>query len=80
MDEKLARHVVRIAFNAAARLNDLLPLMQPHVTDDEFKTYRTLICSIAARIHLELLNKIFTDFPQLETEMKESIEKYGELI
>lgn len=80
MDKELARYVARTAFQSAAELNDLIPFLKEFCGEDDFVTYEKAIASASAGIGIEILKRVFSEFPDLETEFEDKIKKYGKLI
>jgi hypothetical protein len=81
MDEKLARHVGRVAFEASARLGELVPLLKEHCSDrDEYIVITRAIAAAITAIDLEILNLLFKNFPELKHEFDESIKTYRRIL
>ena len=80
MDADLARHVVRVAFQSARELEALLIPLKTHCSTDEYATYSRAIATAIASIHLEIVNRVTSSYPALESEIETKIEKYGRYI
>lgn len=80
MDTDLARHVVRAAFRSARELELLLIPLKAHCSADEYTKYSKAIGTAIASIHLEIVNRITSDQPGLESEIETRIEKYGRYV
>ena len=80
MEKELASHVVRAAFRSATRLEELLPLLKDHCSEEEGKKYRTAIASAIAHIHRELTDKVFSAHPLLREEIESIVNKYGRIL
>lgn len=80
MNRKLAQHIVRVAFRSSAELGNLIPLLKEHCKPDEYEKLCRPIASASATISLNILNLVFTDFPDLELELDEEIKVYGKML
>jgi hypothetical protein len=80
MDKELARHIVRTTFRSSAGLEGLLPLLRHHCGEEEARIYEVAIASAIADIHRELTTRVFSMFPELETEVERGIQKYGRVL
>jgi len=80
MDRNLARHIVWVAFREMGNLTDALPLAKAHESSQDLETYFKPAASIAGDIILGIIDPLTKRFPDIDTEMHEIIEKYGELI
>ena len=80
MDINLARHVIQSAFRSGRELEGLLAVLKEHCKPDEYQTYAKAIATSIASIQLEIVNRITSSFPELETELEASIAKYGRYV
>lgn len=80
MDKEVAEYVVRVAFGSESSLNDLIPLLKEHCSDEEYKKFSKRIASVSARISLEILDLVYDEFPEIRRELDEKVRKYGRLI
>lgn len=80
MDRNLARHIVWVAFREMGHLTDALPLAKAHESSHDLKTYFRPAASIAGDIIADIISPLTKRFPDIDTEMREIVEKYGELI
>ncbi len=77
MDINLGRHVIQSAFRSGRELEGLLTLLKEHCKGDEYQTYAKAIATAIAAIHVEIVNRVTSTYPELETELESSIRKYG---
>lgn len=77
MDIDVARHIVRSAFRSGRELESLLNMLKAHCKPDEYNAYAKAIGTAVASIHTEVINRIATDFPQLESEIEAHIDEHG---
>jgi hypothetical protein len=80
MDKELATHIAMIAFKVQAPLEELLPLLKTHCTEEEYKLYLKSIARVMHTINVELTNRSFSAYPEIKTEFEQKIEKYGRII
>lgn len=80
MDRELAKHVLTVCFHSLALLQDLLPVLKKHCSESEYSELMKGISSVSGHMSMDLLNTIFTKFPDLENEVEEKIQKYGKFI
>jgi len=80
MDRNLARHIVWVAFREMCHLTDALPLAKAHESSQDVEAYFKPAGSIAGDIIQHIIDPLTKRFPDIDTEMHEIVEKYGELI
>jgi hypothetical protein len=80
MEKELAKHVVTVGFHSLSLLEGLIPLLKEHCSDEEYQEYVKSIATVAADMSTEIFNKIFRQYPDLEKEVEQTINKYGKFI
>lgn len=80
MDHKLARHIAWVAFREMSHLTNSMPLAKAHESSQDYETYFKPAASIAGDIIADIISPLTKRFPDIDTEMHEIVEKYGELI
>ena len=80
MDTDLARHTIRIAFQASRDLEDLMHLLKEQLGAEEYKDYALGIATAIAGIGDALTNKALVRYPELKYEIDEKLAKYGRYI
>lgn len=80
MDRKLARHFASVVFKCESQLVDIVPLLKQHCDEEEYKMYGKAIASIAATINLDLLNLIYKNYPEVQKDIEDTLDKYSILI
>ena len=80
MNPDLSRHVAHVAFRASANLNDLLPIIREHATEEEYQSFLAAISAISGDIAFKLLKRLYDEHPDIEREIDDRIAKYGILI
>lgn len=77
MDRELAKIVAITAFRSSADINNLIPLLKEHCSADEYRLFGLAIAASSAEISQQILYKIFSMHPDLESEFDNKIKKYG---
>jgi hypothetical protein len=77
MDIEMARTVARAAFRSTRELGALMPLLKEKLPAGEYALYSKAIASAIANIQLDIVNKLTTEHPGLESEIEGSIKKAG---
>jgi len=77
MDKELARHVVVTAIRASTQLGELIPLLRKHCTAPEANVYVSAIAAAVGTLGLEVHNRIFAAYPELEPQIAREMKKYG---
>jgi hypothetical protein len=80
MKPDLARHLAHVAYRASANLNDLLPLLREHATEEDYNKFRVAISGISGDIAFKILQSIYDVHPEIEAEIDQRISTYGVLI
>jgi hypothetical protein len=77
MEKDLAKIVALTAFRSSADLNNLIPLLKEHCSEDECRTFGIAIATASSAIGQEILQKIFALYPEISMEFDKQIGKYG---
>lgn len=80
MDKNLARHAIMTTFHSLSLLQDLIPMLKEHCSEDESDAYTKAIASVVGHATVELLNPIFLEHPEMEEEVESKINRYGKFI
>jgi hypothetical protein len=77
MDKELARHVVITAIRASTQLGELIPLLRRHCTAREAHIYVRAIAGAVGTLGLQIHNRVFAAYPELEQHIAREMRKYG---
>jgi hypothetical protein len=77
MNKEVARFLANTAFRSSANLADLVSFMKEHCSVEEQKIYSIAIATAMTSIQMEVLGKLYKEFPEIEEEFQRQIEKYG---
>ncbi len=77
MDIDLARHFIRSMMKASTEMTSLIPVLKENCSEDEYEYYGKTLAKISASISLDVINDIFSKFPELKEEVDEQITKYS---
>jgi hypothetical protein len=77
MDKDLARHMAHIALASASRLTIAAVAVGKHCSSDEIATYTQAIANVTACVEREILDKVYTAYPELRGEIQTRIAKFG---
>jgi len=80
MDKLIAKHIAVTAFQASADLGNLVPFLKIHSSQEEYERYAKAIAAASSEIFLNIMKKVFQDFPELEEEFDKSIKIYGKIL
>jgi len=80
MDRELARHVLAVGFHSLSLLESLIPILKEHCGENEYNEYAKSIATVSAEMTTAVFNKVFHEHPDLETEVEEKIQKFGQFI
>lgn len=78
MDRDLARHVVAVGFHSLSLLESLIPILKEHCDQDEYAEYLRSIGAVSAEMSTEIFDKIFQEYPDLQSEVESKIKQYGQ--
>lgn len=73
MDRDTARALVVTAIKSSSALTNLLPILKEKCPPSEYEELRTCIATIAGDISADLLHRVLTSHPELETEIDGAI-------
>ena len=77
MDDMLARHLARRAFDISRALQDVLVLLKDHLDEDEYRLYARAIAGSVQTVNDALLEKPLAGRPAIRAEIEASIDRYG---
>jgi len=77
MDKELAREVVRAAFKSGFELEKLLGVLKTRCSPEDFKIYARQVGTAIDGINAALLNKVLSQFPELEGEIDSNLTRTG---
>lgn len=80
MHKEIAHHIAYESFRISAKLNNLIPLLKENCDNDEYEFLAKKIASISGDIGLELLDYVFSKYPDIKDEIDEKMQKYSMLI
>ena len=80
MDRDLAKHVVTVGFHSLSLLEGLIPLLKEHCSETEYNKYVKSIASVSGNMMTDIFNKVFEEYPDLESEVEDKIKRYGKFI
>jgi fibrillarin-like rRNA methylase len=79
MNKETAEFVARVAFKNASELSKLVPILKDTLAPDEYEKIATSIAKISGLVAKEILFDIFDEHPDIDANLKNTIEKYGKL-
>lgn len=79
MNPDLAKHVATTAVRTSTQLTSLLPLLKTQCDSAEYARLLRSVASVCGHISREILHPIFAEHPDLEKDLEESINKYGQV-
>ena len=77
MDKELAKIVALTAFRSSADINNLIPMLKEHCSEDECRDFGIAIATASTEINLQILQKVFAMYPELSVEFDQQVRKYG---
>ena len=80
MNEDVARHLIRTAFQIARELQGVMMLLKHHLDEAEYAAHARRLASALDAVNVALLDEAFTKHPQLRTEVEASIQKYDRFL
>ena len=80
MDKAIARHIDRTAFRSWEKMADLVSWTKEHLEPAEHKVIALAIGKACAAVIVEVEQKIYALYPELDQERHETIMKYEGLI
>ncbi|MDM3870360.1 hypothetical protein QSV34_03220 [Porticoccus sp. W117] len=79
MKKDLAEFVANIAFKNSSELSKLLPLLKEQLDQDEYGYYVQAFSEALNIISIKILLKLFEEHPEIDRNIKETIQKFGKL-
>ena len=77
MEKALAKYVAAVAIRSSTQLTSLVPLLKGQCDPEEYKTYAIALASAAGHLNTELVNLVFSKYPEIKNEVEDEIKKYG---
>ena len=80
MNRDLAKQMATAAVRASTQLGSLLPSLKAECDSAEYARTLRSVASVCGHISREILHPIFTEHPDLEKELEESVDKHGRVL
>jgi hypothetical protein len=62
---------------SSTELTSLIPVLKENCSEDEYRYYGKILAKISASISLNIINDVFSKFPELKEEVDEQITKFS---
>jgi hypothetical protein len=79
MEKELAREIIIAAYRSGSYLGSLMPTLKQHCTETEYAPPRQAIPRLLTDINDTLAKHVYALYPELEGEIGDHIEKFGQL-
>ena len=80
MDKDLAREVIRAAYRSGSELEKLIGVLKERCSADDYKLYLRQVATAIDGIHVALVDKVLTRYPELEAEMQANLARTGKVM
>ncbi len=77
MDRPTAKVIAVAAFQSAAGINNLLPMLKTILPEPEYNEWRDSIAMASLEISKNILAKVFAEHPDLQSEFDIHYERFG---
>jgi hypothetical protein len=77
MDIELARMVLMISERSRNDLSMLMPILKENCATGDREKISIAIATVVYEIRSEIMDRIFSDFPELKQEYDRNLEKFG---
>lgn len=77
MDKRVAEIILNATHDAANTLSLMIPFITKNCSDEEKEKYIPEFTNHVCDLQLNIINKLYEEFPELGVIFKESVEKYG---
>ena len=67
-------------FHSLSLLEGFIALLKEHCSEVEYNEFLKSIASVSGHLMTDLFKKVFQEYPDLENEVEEKINKYGKFI
>ena len=79
MNRDLAKWVATTAVRTSTQLSSLLPPLKTQCDAAEYARLLRSVASVCGHISREILHPVFAEHPDLEKDLEESINKFGQV-
>jgi hypothetical protein len=80
MDVEMAREVVRAAFRSSSELERLLGPLKERCDPNEYRDYARAVAAAVDAIGVQLIKRMTTAYPELNSEIEASIVNHGRFV
>lgn len=80
MDKDLAREVIRAAYRSGSELEKLIGVLKERCSADDYKLYLRQVAMAIDGIHVALVDKVLSRYPELRTEMEANLARTGKVM
>ena len=77
MERELAKLIALTAFRSSAEINNLVPILKEQCSDADYRSFAMAIASASTEIGQQLLNKVYSLYPDIKGELEARVKKYG---
>lgn len=80
MDIDIARHMMRVAFQTARELQDLMGFLKTHCSPEEYEEHARAIATAIDATNVALIHRALAAHPELDEELEAKMAKYQRFI
>jgi hypothetical protein len=80
MDKDLAREIIRTAYRSGGELGTLVSSLKARCSAEDYQFFARQVAMAIDGIHVALVNKVVSRFPDLEDEMKSNLARTGRVM
>ena len=80
MDIDMARHMMRVAFQTARELQDLMGFLKENCSPEEYKDHARAIATAIDTTNVALIHRALAAYPELDSELDAKLAKYQRFI
>lgn len=80
MDKDIAREIIRTAYRSGSELEKLIGVLKTRCGSEDYKYFARQVAMAIDGIHVALVDKVLSRYPDLETEMEANLARTGKVM
>jgi hypothetical protein len=80
MDRDLAREIIRRSYRSGSELEGLIGVLKARCNAEDYKFFARQVAMAIDGIHVALVDKVLSRYPELEAEMEANLARTGRVM
>lgn len=77
IEKSISQHGARLSFRINQQISDFAALIRENASDEDYERYKILIAEAIYKVNVALLDTAINNYPEIQNDIEESINRYG---